>query len=173
MGLLTQDDATLYRGWFKEMAYLRGIRVLYQYAISTTETIHAEFDSTYSKHIPVDVIFETNPKANTLKRIGWVSENPDDKPYIVYLPFDIPNLNTESIVSIPPSVEKGLRARKFKVTTINTLIEYPDCWICTLAPVFDTDKVDNDYSETNYNYVNKDEKHDEEHDPDFSGFSMG
>ena len=32
MGLLTQKDARLFRGFFKEMARLRGIPVTYRYA---------------------------------------------------------------------------------------------------------------------------------------------
>lgn len=154
MGLLTKNDAAIYRGFFVEMARLRGISVEYQYAIATTESIHSEFSSTYSNPITIDIIFDTNPKANTLKKIGWVSENPDDKPYIAMLPYNTVNLTTESIISIPPSVElQQLRNRKFKVTSMNTLIEYPDCWICTIAPVFDTVVTDNDYSESNFNYI--------------------
>lgn len=181
MGLLTRDDSTIYRGWFKEMAFLRGISVKYQYAIETTETIHSEFDSELSDPIPMDIIFDTNPRVNTLKLIGWVSENPDDKPYIAYLPYDAPNLTTESIITIPPQVDvttmndvisgneqKGMADKSFKVTTINQLIEFPDCWICTLAPVYVTKEVDNDYSSTNFNFVK--EKDDE--DPN-SGLGLG
>lgn len=169
MGLLTKNDSTLYRGWFKEMARLRGIEVKYQYAIETTETIHSEFDSNLSDPIDMDIIFDTNPRANTLKRIGWISENPDDKPYIAYLPYDTPSLTAESIITIPPQVDITtdndrvsktervvMKSKRFKVTTINELIEFPDCWICTLAPVFETSKVNNDYSGTNFNFIKDD-----------------
>lgn len=167
MGLLTKDDSKLYREWFKEMARLRGIRVIYRYAVFTSETIHSEFNSCYSEPIDIDVIFDTNPRASTLKKIGWVSESPDDKPYIVYLPYDLPHLNTESVIDIPPEIDERtlndivsdhhgkppMRPRRFKVTTINQLIEFPDCWICTLAPVFDTEDVDNNYESTNFNFI--------------------
>lgn len=153
MGLLTKNDSTLYRNWFKEMCRLRGISVGYQYATDTIKTIHSEFQSTYSDTISIDIIFDANPKVNTLKKLGWVSENSDDKPYIAYLPYDTVNLNTESIIVIPPSVENNTRSRKFKVTSITELIEYPDCWICTLAPVFDTETLNNDYSESNFNFI--------------------
>lgn len=152
MGLLTREDSTLYRGFFKEMARLRGIPVKYYYPARDEMTIHSEILPEYSSPIEMDIIFETNPKVKTLKAIRWVSENPDDKPYIAMIPFDAPNLQTKCIIEIPPigSVDSP---RRFEITTINTLIEFPDCWTCTLAPLFDNDKVKNDYGQTNYNYT--------------------
>ena len=42
MGLLTKNDSTIFRGYFKEMAKLRGITVIYQYPIDMNFTIYAE-----------------------------------------------------------------------------------------------------------------------------------
>lgn len=152
MGLLTGKDSTLYRGFFKEMAKLRGIPVKYYYPVVEEMTIHSEIQPGYSDPIDMDIIFDSNPKINTLKAIGWVSENPDDKPYIAMLPFDAKNIQMKCRVEIPPigSVDG---ARMFEITSINTLIEFPDCWTCTLAPVFNNDKVRDNYDQTNYNYA--------------------
>ena len=155
MGLLTKKDAKVFRAWFLEMAKLRGIPVQYQYALVTSATIHSEFRSEMSDPIDMDIIFETNPKTNTLKRMGWVSVTPNDKPYVAMLPYDTPSLTTHSVISIPPSVEfPEIKTRKFQVTRISSLIEYPDCFTVTLAPIFDTVELDQDYSTSSYTYLN-------------------
>ena len=152
MGFLTRKDSTLYRCFFKEMAKLRGIEVEYRYAVKTDTTIYAEFQSEYSEPIVMDIIFQENPKVNTLKRIGWVSENPDDKPYIAMLPFDAKNLDTDSIIDIPPVDVVREKPRRFRINRITTLMEYPDCWVCIVAPVFNNDEVRDDTTK-NYNYM--------------------
>ena len=154
MGFLTKEDATLYRGWFKEMARLRGLPIKYRYVKEFNETIHAEiYPEDLSDPIDIDVIYEENPRVNTLKRIGWVSEDPNDKPYIMMFPFDTPHLTVEARIEIPPYKEIDNRSNIFKVTAIHTLLEYPDCWICTIVPVISTDKPKVDYRDSNYNYI--------------------
>lgn len=155
MGLLTQKDARLWREFFKEMAFLRGQTVKYQYPIETTATIHSELMSTLSEPIDMDIIFDENPKTATLKKVKWVSEFPDDKPYIAILPYDAINLCTECVITIPPIDSLNEVGRKFKITSITTINEYPDSWTCVVAPIFDTETPKNDYSESNYNYVHK------------------
>lgn len=157
MGLLTQPDATLYRGFFKEMSKLRGIHVQYRYPIKISSTIHAEMNTKLSDPIEMDIIFQENPSVRTLKSIGWVSEIGDDKPYVAQLPFDTPELQVESVITIPPFYEINSRSRDFKITSITTLLEFPDCLTCTLAPIFDTKFINKDYDTSNYNYLdNKD-----------------
>jgi len=106
----------------------------------------------------MDIVFETNPKAATLKAIGWVSEFKDDKPYIAMLPFDAPHIQTKCTIELDPIYSVGDRGRLFEITSINTLYEYPDCYICTLAPIMDNDnersEIKNDYNDTNYNHIN-------------------
>lgn len=155
MGLLTNQDSTLYRGFFKEMAYLRGIPVKYQYAHYMDPTIYAEMIPSYSEEIDMNIIFDENPRTATLKKINWVPNFPNDKPYIAYLPFDTPNLTVKAIISIPPIDSLHDKARRFEVTSITTLLEYPDAWVCTLAPIFNTDTPKTDYNKTNMNYVHE------------------
>ena len=83
MGALTREDAKIYRSYFKEMARLRGINVLYQYPIDMNFSIYAEEDPRgFSEYIHMDIIFQENPKTTTLRKYGWISEIPDDKPYL-------------------------------------------------------------------------------------------
>lgn len=165
MGLLTKKDTKIFREFFKEMAYLRGISVKYQYPIwgdDESVSIHGEITPEYSRPIDMDIIFDENPRVDTLNKIGWISEYPDSKPVIAVLPFDAPSLATKCIISIPPFEEINSRARKFEVTSINTILEYPDSWTCTLAPIFDNDEPRTDYEDTNYNYTESDDQPDED-----------
>ncbi len=151
MGLLTQNDSTIFRGYFKEMAKLIGIRVIYQYPIDMEFTIYAEENPKgFSEEIPLDVIFEENPKITILWKYGWVSQVPDDKPYMATLPFDTPQLCKGCRISIVPP-QPLTDKRIFVVTDIQTGLEFPDSWVCKLAPVFfnKTDKLTDGYKDKN------------------------
>lgn len=166
MGLLTKKDVTLWRNWFKEMAKLRGFSVKYYYVKNFDSnmdmTIYSEFKPVYSDPIDIDIIFDENPSVNTLALFGWVSENPEDKPYIARLPFDTPNLTVRAKISIPPFVEIDSRCRDFEIMDIKANLDYPDCWICRLVPIYDTNNLSNDYSNSNYNYLETDDTPDED-----------
>lgn len=154
MGLLTQGDAGVFQEWFKEACKLHGIPVKYQYPIPYEDdvTIYGEIKPKFSEEIDIDIMFEQNPTVKTLKRIGWVSETPDDKPYIAYLPIDTPYLQTKARVLIPP-IGQAIPGRLFEVTSIHSQLEYPDCYTCTLAPVMESEPEKIDYHETNYNHI--------------------
>ena len=136
MGLLTQNDSTIFRSYFKEMAKLIGIRVLYQYPIDMNFTIYAEeVPKGFSEEIELDIIFDENPKVTTLRKYGWVSELPEDKPYMATLPFDTKNLCKGCrILIVPP--QPLADKRTFVITDIQAGLEFPDSWVCKLAPVF-------------------------------------
>lgn len=154
MGLLTTEDVTLMQEWFKEMTYLRGISVKYRYPIDELEevTIHSEIKDQFSELIDLDIIFQEVPEVKTLKRIGWVAEDPEDKPCIAMLPIDTPYLQVKSRILIPP-IGQAIPGRWFEVSSIHSILEYPSCYTCTLAPIFETKPDKNDHSETNYNYI--------------------
>ena len=154
MGLLTNTDATIFRQYFKEMAKLIGISVIYQYPIDMQFSIYAEEDPKgFSEEIPMDIVFDENPKMNTLRKYGWVSETPDDKPYIAQVPFDAPNLCKGCRISIPPPFPLG-EPRIFVVTAISADLQFPDCWACRIAPVMKgKPQAPLDYSDTNYNFI--------------------
>ena len=161
MGLLTQQDAKVFQTWFEEMCKLRGIEVKYTWPVTEDVTIHSEIQNQFATPIDMNIVFEENPKVNTLKRIGWVSENPDDKPHIARLPFNAPNLQTKCRILIPP-IGQAIPGRWFEITSIHCDLEYPDCYICTLAPVFESQPARTDHSQTNYNYID----HDRANQPD-------
>lgn len=151
MGLLTKKDATNFRGFFKEMARLHGIDVEYRNIVSQEVTNHSEFIYQMSDPIPMSIIFQENPLVSTLRKFGWVSENSDDKPYIAQLPFDAPDLKIGCSITIRSDDLES--QRDFKITSMKSLLEYPDCWTCLLAPIFFSNEAKTSYIGTNYNYV--------------------
>jgi hypothetical protein len=125
------------------------------YPVIENVTIYSEIQNEFSAPEDMDIFFEENPKVSTLKQIGWVSENPDDKPYIAMLPLDAPHLQTKCRILIPP-IGQAIPGRWFEITSIHSNLEYPDSYTCTLAPVFESDEPKLDHSETNYNYIEGD-----------------
>ena len=158
MGLLTRNDANIFCGYFKEMAKLLGIKVLYQYPIDMQFTMYAEENPLgFSEEIQMDIIFEENPKITTLRKYGWVSETPDDKPYLAQLPMDALNLCKGCRISIVSP--KPIESKKvFVITDIQANLQFPDSWACKLAPVMfnKTDKKA-DYSDSNNVFMNLDD----------------
>lgn len=152
MGLLTNNDAKIFSQWFKECCRLRGISVKYVYPVTENVTIYSEIQPEFSDLIDLDILFDENPTVKTLKRIGWVSEDPEDKPAIAHLPIDTPYLMTKARILIPP-IGQAIPGRWFEVTSIHSNLEYPDSYTVTLAPVFNSEKAKTNYEETNYNYV--------------------
>ena len=160
MGKLVNDDAKIYSHFFKEMAQLRGFTVKYRYILDSTESIHSEIDpNKLSDPIDLCIIYETNPRRKFLRNLGWLSEDPNDKPYIMMLPMDTPNLTVEARIYISPTADreksKQSITREFKVTEISTQSEYPDCYVCKVVPVFKNEPIKANYKDTNYNYINE------------------
>ena len=160
MGLLIGEDSSLFREYFKECSALRGIHVEYIYPVDEGVSIHGEIDPEFSSLYPMDVIFETNPTIKTLKNYGWVSEDKANKPYIAYLPYDTPHLQTKARIKIPP-VGASKDGRWFEITDINEAIEFPSSYICKLAPVYTSETPKLNYSETNENYIQGDNQPDQ------------
>lgn len=153
MGLLTNSkDLELFQNWFKENCKLRGIAVKYRYPVIEDITIHGEIEPKFSDELDLNIVFDQNPNVKTLKRIGWIAENPEDKPYIAMLPIDTPYLQMHARILIPP-VGQAIPGRWFEVTSISSILEYPDCYTCTLAPVFENNKKKTNYDVSNYNYI--------------------
>lgn len=137
MGQLLKQDAELYRRFFKEQAKLLGIHVLYQYPVDMDFTLHGqENPKGYSDPIEMNIIFDQSPKLKTLRKLGWVSEDPDDKPYIVQLPFDAPNLQKGCLITLPAPLPIAT-SKVFKITEITFDQVLPDSWYCKLAPKFE------------------------------------
>lgn len=150
MGSLFRKDAELFRRFFKEQARLLGIHVQYHYPVEMDFTVHGqERPIGYSDPIEMDIIFDQSPRMKTLRKLGWVSEDPADKPYIVQLPYDAPNLQKGCLIVIP-SPRPLEPSREFKVTEITADQVLPDSWYCKVAP-----KVDHQFSIEKNDYKDK------------------
>lgn len=134
MGELFRKDATIYRKFFKEQARLLGIHVQYMYPVDMKYDLHGqEYPLGYSEPIEMDIIFDQSPKLKTLKKLGWVSEDREDKPYLVQLPYDAPNLQKGCLIVLP-SPEPLVPDKVFKITDITVDQIMPDSWYCKVAP---------------------------------------
>jgi hypothetical protein len=147
----------MFRNYFKEAAKLRGISVYYQFPIDMNLTIHAEErPMAFSEKISIDIIFEQNPKVQTLRRYGWVPSQNEDKPFICSVAYDTPNLSKGCRITIPaptPIASDSL----FVITDIKMNLEFPDSYVCKLAPVFEDKKdISTNYDSTNTNFLKVD-----------------
>ena len=162
MGLLIDDDANLFKGFFKEMCKLRGIRGKYQYIMSSKEyTIHSELKVTYSEPLLVDMIFEEYPKQRTLRRHGWFSEDKkDDVPYVAHIPYDVPKVEKGCLIWIPAGATNVFKP--FRIEDISTIIEFPASLTVKLAPYIQDTTPDSyeTYHDTNTNYLRSEEGED-------------
>lgn len=158
MGELFNNDAKIYREFFKEQARLLGIRVMYRYPIDMDYTLHGQDNPKgYSEPIELDIIFDQSPKLKTLKALGWVSEDPTDKPYIVQVPYDTKNLQQGCLIDLPVPEELG-ESRTFKVTDIQVNQIFPDSWFCKVVPQFKKRNVlkPEDYKDRSYSFLKVD-----------------
>lgn len=138
------------------MSKLIGQSVLYQYVVKQDMTIHSEDKSELSMPIRIDALFDENPKVDTLKRMGWVIEKNQQKPIIINLPYNTPKLTVNARITVE-SVSGVGRPRVFKITSIQSDIEYPDAFTCVLAPVFDQYVQKNSYTLVNHEKLNEEE----------------
>ena len=156
MGLLNRADSTIFRQYFNEMVKLIGQSVGYQYVVKQELTIHSEDNRKLSVPIRLDVLFDENPSVDTLNKLGWVSEVNDQKPIIVNMPYNTPNLTVNARVIIE-SVDGVGRPRVFRVTKIQSDLEFPDAFTCALVPVFDQYVQKNQYTLVNTEKISQEE----------------
>lgn len=156
MGLLNRQDAKIFRGYFSEMVKLIGQSVGYQYVVKKELTIHSEDNSVLSAPIRIDVLFDENPQVDTLNRLGWVSEINQQKPIVINMPYNTPNLTVNARVTVE-SVDGVARPRVFKITQIASDLEFPDAFTCAIVPVFDQYVQKNQYTLVNHEKINQDE----------------
>lgn len=156
MGLLNREDSRIFRQYFKEMVKLIGQSVGYQYIVERKYTIHSEDNSKLSAPVRIDVLFDENPTIDTLNRLGWVSELNEQKPIVVNMPYDTPNLSVNARLLIE-SVDGTPRPRVFKITQIESDLEFPDAYTCAAVPIFDQYAQKNQYTLVNHEKINQDE----------------
>ena len=104
----------------------------------------------------IDILFDDNPQVDTLNRLGWVSELNEQKPIVINMPYNTPNLTVNARV-IVESVDGVERPRVFKITKIVSDLEFPDAYTCAIVPVFDQYVQKNQYTLVNHEKINQEE----------------
>ena len=159
MGELINRDTTLYRKFFKEQARLLGIKVQYRYPIDMDYTLHSQEDPLgYSEPIDLDIIFDASPKLKTLRKLGWVSEDPSDKPYMIQVPWDTPNLRKGCLIILPTPLPTA-EGRVFRITDIQMDQIMPDSFYCKSAPYMEKMNAltPKDYKDKSYSFLKVDQ----------------
>ena len=148
MGLLNRSDSKIFRQYFIEMVKLIGQSVGYQYIVKRETTIHSEDNSKFSMPIRIDILFDENPTVDTLNTLGWMSEMNEQKPIVINMPYNTPNLTVDARIIIE-SVDGIARPRVFRITKIVSDLEFPDAFTCAIVPVFDQYVQKNQYTLVN------------------------
>lgn len=148
MGLLNRSDSKIFRQYFIEMVKLIGQSVGYQYIVKRETTIHSEDNSKFSMPIRIDILFDENPTVDTLNTLGWMSEMNEQKPIVINMPYNTPNLTVDARI-IVESVDGVARPRVFRITKIVSDLEFPDAFTCAIVPVFDQYVQKNQYTLVN------------------------
>lgn len=147
-GLLLNNNAKLYRGYFNEMVSLIGVQVIYRSPKKDKHwTTYAEIDSNYNPPIIVGCIFDEHPTIKTLKKMGWVSElQPNSS--IIHVPYDTPNLQVGALFIIPSGID-NTKGRVFRVVSMETIFVYPASVALEIVPEYE-----NDFNDSLLNHKN-------------------
>lgn len=157
-GLLLNTDAKLHRRWFEEMTRLIGISVIHQGPrLDKTYTTHTEEISTFYKPVQTGCIFEEHPKQQTMKKLGWASEQ-TTQPVLIHVPYDLEHLAVGSLFIIPSGID-NTQGRVFRVTEMAVEVVYPASITCKLVPEYKNvfDKSSLDYKHSDFNLLNEEE----------------
>ena len=159
MGLLVGKDSTLFRNYFDEMSKLIGIQVKYMYPIDMNFSMYGDENPLgFSEPEWISIIFDENPSIRTLKKYGWVTEGEERQPYMAQFSYNTENLAKGCRIEIPSNLpDKG---RLFVVTDMTTNLEFPESYMCKLAPVFHTknteEKINNSVTKSTNTFINID-----------------
>ena len=157
-GLLLNPNAKLYRGWFKEMTKLIGIKVIYR---ACKPNMHydgyGELDSYYEKGEVEGCIFEEHPSQVTVKKLGWVNEV-DTNSSIIHVRYDLENLQVGSLFIVPSGIDNAV-GRVYRVIRMSTIMLYPASIACELAPEYQSnfDRSQLDHHDNNFNLLSEEE----------------
>ena len=136
-GLLLNNNAKLYRRWFREMVKLLGVMVIYKRPTKDKHyNLHAEQESNYEDSMLVGCIFEEHIKQDTARKLGWDSELQTDKS-LIHVPYDLPGLQVGALFIIPSAFD-NTKGRLFKVTRMSAEMIYPASITCELVQEYET-----------------------------------
>lgn len=158
-GLLVNSNTTLHRMYFKEMAKLLGIRVIYRAPAKDKHyTTYAEIESNYQKPMLEYCIFEDHPSQQTLKKLGWVSELQDTSS-IIHVRYDLPDLQQGALFVVPGGLDNS-EGRLFRVIKISNIMIFPSSVACEIVPEYEDTLVKTeieDYSNSSFNLLNQED----------------
>lgn len=134
---LIGSDIELMRNRYDEALELQGIPASYQYPVMPTSNNQGEAVIDFlSPKEDTYVFFESNPKAKTYKRLGWVVENDKDLPFLIHCSFHLQNVQKDSVFTFS-GMYTQLPERSFRVTEITYDIQCPDHIVCQIVPIYE------------------------------------
>lgn len=147
-GLLLNNNAKLYRQYFREMVSLIGVQVIYRSPKKDKHwTTYAEIESNYNPPTLEGCIFDEHPSIKTLKKMGWVSElQPNSS--IIHVPYDLPNLQVGALFIIPSGLD-NTKGRVFRAVSMETIFIYPASVAVEIVPEYE-----NDFDDSLHNHKN-------------------
>lgn len=144
--LLNEYDMKLQRNYFIEMASLIGVNVIYRAPRPDKHwTVYSEIESNYYPPVVISCIFNEFPDHKTMKKLGWDSEQLENKS-IISMPYDTPNIQVGALLIVPSAFDRT-KGRLFRITKITGIMIYPASLTCELVPEFE-----NTFSNTTYNH---------------------
>lgn len=157
--LLMGQNIKLHRHYFKEMARLIGIKVIYRAPKLQTKdyTTYGEIDSYYEQPVAVWCIFEDHPTQQTMKKLGWDSELLENA-LIIHVPYDLPGIQQGALFIVPSGIDNA-EGRVFQVVKMTNSIVYPASITCEIVPYYPDDFTDSNfnYSQHNFNLLEGEE----------------
>lgn len=155
-GMLITPDAKLHRHYFEEMLRLIGINVKIKTPTNTSKTYtdNGELIANYNDWFDTGCIFEDHPQQKTMKKLGWFTEGDTDSS-LIHLPYDTPNLQQGTLVSIPSGLD-GAKDRTFRVVELSNVMVYPASITCRVVPEWENSMTlteTHNYTQSSYNAV--------------------
>ena len=155
-GILLNKDAKLHRKYFEELLRLQGIliRIKTPKDSSKTYTLNGELIGNYGDWYDTGCIFDEHPNQKTMRKLGWFVEGDTDSS-LISLPYDTPNLQQGTLVSIPSGLDDG-QNRTFRIVEMSNIMVYPASITCKIVPEWEdtmTLAETHNYTKSSYNSV--------------------
>lgn len=157
--LLHEKDLELQRKYFREMARLIGMKVLYRAPKETKHwTTYAEIESNYYPPTVVDCIYNEHPDVKTMKKLGWAAELADSAS-LISVPYDLSGLQVGALFVVP-DVYNPKKGRLFKVVELSNIMIAPASITCQIVPEYEDTFATAQFQHTTntFSYLNSEEE---------------
>ena len=150
--LLSKQNISLQRTYFKEMCRLLGLNVLHRAPREgKTYNGYGELDTFYYEPVMTTCIYDEHPSQKSMKKLGWNAEL-QDNPIVIHVPYDLKGLQAGSLFIIPSGLDNA-EPRKFRVIQLSNIAIYPASIACELGLEWETDQPNsevNDFKKSNF-----------------------